>query len=186
MIGSPAKARSSIPNTVNVTEWVRRSNSTGAKPILNFEQFWNDAFLIRLFDGPTPKRRRDFHINTTAEFFFQLQGDLTCTMYQDGEFVTRVCHEGEMLWVPPLVPHLNEREEGSIGLVIHGQREPHSREAMVWYCPECQAQVHRVDYEYDDNLQAWLAPRIREFLTSEALRTCPKCSCVMSDDLGFM
>src|ERR1051325_9655289 len=106
-----------IPRSIDVRDWIRRSNAGNPiKPILNFEQFWDDAFLIRLFDGPTPKARRDFHINTCAEFFFQLQGELTTVLLRNGQFVTEVCREGEMFWIPPLMPHLNQREAGSIGL----------------------------------------------------------------------
>src|SRR5690606_13987106 len=134
---------------VDVLAWVKRSNAAGpSKPMLNFEQFWDDTILIRLFDGPTPAKRRDFHINTTAEFFYQLQGDMACTLMLEGAFVARVCKQGEMFWIPPLVPHRNDRDPGSIGLVIHGQRAPCSVDVMVWYCDECRAEVHRFEYGF--------------------------------------
>lgn len=172
---------------VDVLGWLARSNAAGgAKPILNFEQFWDDAFLIRLFDGPTPKRRRDFHINSTAEFFYQVQGELTCTLLIDGDFVHKTCKQGEMFWIPPLVPHLNEREVGSVGLVIHGQRSVDAVDSMVWYCDGCGETVHRFDYAFEKDLKKLLGPRIREFLASEALRTCKRCGQTLPDDLGFM
>jgi 3-hydroxyanthranilate 3,4-dioxygenase len=175
-----------LSNGVDVREWVRRSNAAGpGKPILNFEQFWDDAFLIRLFDGPTPRTRRDFHINSCAELFFQLQGELTTVLEQNGEFVTQVCREGCMFWIPPRVPHLNQREPGSIGVVIHGQRQPGAKDAMVWYCEGCKTELHRVEYDFEQDLRALLAPRVKAFQAAVELRTCKHCGTVMSDDLGF-
>jgi|GEM_PF-3613051 len=76
---------------VDVAKWVRRSNAAGSdKPLYHFEQFFDGEFLIRLFDGPTAKNRRDFHINTRAEFFYQLQGDMACTLIENDEFEVRV------------------------------------------------------------------------------------------------
>jgi len=186
--GGPLGRRpSSEPTTVNVLDWIRRSNAAGPlKPILNFEQFWDDAFLIRLFDGPTPKGRRDFHVNTCAEFFYQFQGELTTVVLRDGEFVTEICREGEMYWIPPLVPHLNQREIGSIGLVIHGQRQPGAKDAMVWYCEACHAELHRMEYGFEKDLRQLLRPRIQAFQRDVALRTCKACGAILTGDLGFM
>jgi 3-hydroxyanthranilate 3,4-dioxygenase len=176
-----------LPRAVDINDWVRRSIAAGPeKPVLNFEQFWDGELLIRLFDGPTPKGRRDFHINTRAEFFYQLQGDMVCTFIQNEEFTTVTCRQGEMFWIPPLVPHLNEREQGSIGLVIHTQRQPGALDGMAWYCDRCGAQVHRMDYAYDKELRELLGPKIREFAASEALRTCKRCHTVIEGDLGFI
>jgi 3-hydroxyanthranilate 3,4-dioxygenase len=182
-----AEASSPLPSSVDVGEWVRRSIASGpAKPILNFEQFWDGELLIRLFDGPTPKGRRDFHINTRAEFFLQLRGDLVCTLLEGREFVTVKCRQGEMFWIPPSVPHLNEREEGSIGLVIHTKRAPGALDAMAWYCEKCGASLHRMDYAYEKDLRELLGPKIREFAASEQLRTCKQCGTLMSGELGLI
>jgi 3-hydroxyanthranilate 3,4-dioxygenase len=178
---------SSLLKPVDVAEWMRRSVAAGSdKPVLNFEQFWDAELLIRLFDGPTPKGRRDFHINTRAEFFYQLKGDLVCTVIKNDEFVTVTCGEGEMFWIPPLVPHLNEREQGSVGLVIHTQRRPGAFDAMAWYCEKCGTQLHRMDYAYEKDLRELLGPKIREFAASEELRTCKRCGTVMSGELGLI
>ena len=175
-----------LPHSVDVLEWVRRSQaSAGPKPLLNFEQFWDESLLIRLFDGPTPKTRRDFHVNSAPEFFFQLKGELTTVVFRDGEFITEVCREGQMYWIPPLLPHLNHRLEGSIGLVIHGERRPGALDAMVWYCESCQAPVQRMDYAFAKDLRGLLGPRIRAFQASVELRTCKACGSVFTDELGF-
>jgi len=173
--------------SVDVNEWVRRSVAAGPnKPVLNFEQFWDGELLIRLFDGPTPKGRRDFHINTRAEFFYQFQGEMKCTVIINDDFVATTCRQGEMFWIPPLVPHLNEREQGSIGLVIHTKRQPGALDAMAWYCEKCGAQLHRMDYAYEKDLRELLGPKIREFATNDALRTCQRCGTIMQGELGLI
>lgn len=156
------------------------------KPVLNFEQFWDGELLVRLFDGPTPKGRRDYHINTCAEFFYQLEGSMTCTLVENGQFSTVTCRKGEMYWIPPLVPHLNQREAGSIGLVIHTQRAAGALHGMAWYCDTCGAQVYRVDYAYERELRELLAPRLRDFAANAQARTCKRCGTVMPAELGLI
>ena len=177
----------SVLKPVDVAAWVRRSLASSAqKPILNFEQFWDGELLIRLFDGPTPKGRRDFHINTRAEFFYQLEGDMTCTLVVGDEFSTVTCRKGEMFWIPPLVPHLNQREVGSIGLVMHTKRAAGALDGMAWYCDKCSMQVHRVDYAYERELRDLLAPKLRDFAANEQARTCKRCGHVMAADIGLI
>lgn len=172
---------------VDVLAWIAKSRQSGSgKAVLNHEEFWNDGFLVKLFDGPTPVGRRDFHINTSPEFFYQFQGEMRCRLRRDdATFEDVVVREGEMYLIPPRVPHLNQRDEGSIGLVIHDSRQPGALDSIVWYCESCAEQLHRVDYRFED-LQSQLRTFIREFLSSEELRTCRRCGAVMSADQGFM
>jgi 3-hydroxyanthranilate 3,4-dioxygenase len=80
---------------------------------------------------------------------------------------------------------LNERDDGSIGLVIHDARTPGALDSIVWYCEACAEQLHRVDYRFEE-LQRQLRTFFREFLSNERLRTCRNCGAVMSADQGFM
>jgi 3-hydroxyanthranilate 3,4-dioxygenase len=173
--------------TVDVLRWLERSRAAGSgKPILNHETFWEQGFLVKLFDGPTPAGRRDFHINTSPEFFYQFDGEMRCRLRRDdSRFEDVVVGEGEMFLIPAGVPHLNQRDEGSIGLVIHEARKPGALDAIVWYCEECAGQLHRVDYRFEE-LQRQLRTFIRDFLSSVELRTCRRCGAVMSADQGFM
>jgi len=184
---SMSAERASSWKAVDVQAWIRRSLASGTdKPILNFEQFWDEELLVRLYDGPTPKGRRDFHINPRAEFFYQLEGDMTCTLVVNEEFSTVTCRKGEMFWIPPWFPHLNQRESGSIGLVLHTKRAAGELDGMAWYCDRCGAQVHRVDYAYERNLRELLAPKLRAFAANEDARTCKRCGNIMPADIGLI
>ena len=133
-------------SVVDVAGWVAESVARKGKALMSNEMIWNDGFMVTLFDGPTPPERCDFHINTSPEFFYQLRGDMHCRTLEGGRFQDCVVREGEMFLVPALVPHLNSRVEGSIGLVIHQTRAPGAEEAIVWYCERCCHQLHREDY----------------------------------------
>lgn len=172
-------------SVVDVSRWVIESVARKGKALMSNEMVWYDGFMVTLFDGPTPPERRDFHINTSPEFFYQLRGDMRCRVLEDGCFQDRVVGEGEMFLLPALIPHLNSRVEGSIGLVIHQTRAPGAEEAIAWYCEQCCHQLHRENYVFED-LQRQLPIFIRRFLADERLRTCSRCGNVMPADSGVM
>jgi 3-hydroxyanthranilate 3,4-dioxygenase len=171
----------------DVLRWVAEHRSLGDRPLMSHERVWQgaDGFLVMLFDGPTPAERCDFHINTSPEWFYQLVGEMRCRVIEDGKFRDITVEEGEMFLLPPLVPHLNSRERGSLGIVIHQARLPGAKDSIVWYCEGCCHPLHRVDYLFED-LQAQLPVFIRSFLSNERLRTCAECGWVMPAERGMM
>jgi 3-hydroxyanthranilate 3,4-dioxygenase len=174
---------SKLIHTFDVHKWIEDNRPEGERPMMNHEQVWRDGFIVMLFNGATPTLRSDFHINTSPEFFFQLEGDMWCRLLVDGEFVEHTVKEGEMFYIPPHVPHLNRRGDGSIGLVIHQSRAEGAKDVMVWFCDECANQLHRVEYLYPE-LRSNLMAEIDKFLANEELRTCDKCGHVMPADQG--
>jgi 3-hydroxyanthranilate 3,4-dioxygenase len=123
--------------TRDVLKWVEENRSRPDKPLMSHERVWNDGFLVMLFDGPTPKDRRDFHINTSPEFFYQLVGEMHCRVIEDGRFRDLTVKEGEMFMLPANMPHLNSREQPSLGIVVHQARYPGAKDSIVWYCENC-------------------------------------------------
>jgi 3-hydroxyanthranilate 3,4-dioxygenase len=172
-------------STRNVLKWVEENRGKLNKPIMSHERVWADGFLVMLFDGPTPKNRCDFHINTSPEFFYQLVGDMNCRIIESGRRTDLVVREGEMFLLPANVPHLNTRDQGSLGIVVHQMRAPGAKDSIVWYCEECWNQLFRADYVFED-LNAQLPIFVREFLSNEKLRTCQQCRTLMPADRGFM
>lgn len=172
-------------STRNVIRWVEENRSSLTKPTMSHERVWNDGFLVMLFDGPTPKNRCDFHINTSPEFFYQLVGDMRCRVIEDGSFKDITVGEGEMFLLPANVPHLNQRDRGSLGIVVHQTRQPDAMDSIVWYCESCCNQLYRVDYLFVD-LKRQLPIMIERFLGDEKLRTCDRCGTVVPADRGRM
>lgn len=171
--------------TRDVHKWVEENRHRRDKPLMSHERVWYDGFMVMLFDGPTPKDRCDFHINSSPEFFYQLVGDMFCRVLEDGAFRDFTVKEGEMFMLPANVPHLNSRNQGSLGIVVHQTRQPGAKDAIVWYCEKCANQLFRCDYVFED-LQKQLPIFIRQFLSDESLRSCDKCGTVMAADRGYM
>jgi 3-hydroxyanthranilate 3,4-dioxygenase len=171
--------------SVDVLRWVSDHRTLGVRPTMSHDRIWNDGFLVMLFDGPTPKDRSDFHINSSPEFFYQLVGEMRCRVVEESTFRDFVVGEGEMFLLPANVPHLNTRDHGSMGIVVHQQRPPGALDAIVWYCEGCAFVLHRIDYRFED-LRAQLPVMIREFLGNAELRTCKQCGRVMEAERGAM
>jgi len=176
-----------VLHTRDVLRWVEEHRSLQDRPLMSHERVWHgtDGFLVMLFDGPTPPERCDFHVNSSPEWFFQLVGQMHCRVLEQDKFRDITVGEGEMFLLPPLVPHLNVRERGSLGIVIHQTRAPGAKDSIVWYCEGCCHPLHRVDYLFED-LQAQLPVFIRSFLSDEQLRTCSRCGWVLPAHRGQM
>lgn len=174
---------SDLIKTFDVEAWRAQNQSAGERPMMNHEQVWRDGFIVMLFNGATPALRSDFHINSSPEFFYQLEGEMWCKLLIEGVFTEHTVKQGEMFYIPPGVPHLNRRADGSTGLVIHQSRAPGALDAMVWFCDECGHTLHRVDYLYTE-LRSNLMLQIDAFLADASLRTCGKCGHIMPEDQG--
>jgi 3-hydroxyanthranilate 3,4-dioxygenase len=170
---------------IDVLQWIKDSQKRQTDKILNHDTFWNRELIVKMFDGPTPVGRSDFHINTSPELFYQFEGDMFCRLLQDGKFQDHTVGPGQLFYIPPLVPHLNARRQGSIGLAIHQQRSPGALDAVAWYCESCGNQLYRADYLFKDLLEQ-LPPLVRAFLADEEKRTCGSCGWKMPADQGRM
>ncbi len=169
----------------DVKRWMEAQQGASGADLMSHLKVWDDQLIVMLFHGATPAQRSDFHINTAPELFYQLSGEMFCRLVTPEGFKDVVVGQGELFYIPPLQPHLNRREEGSLGLVIHQKREPEALDGMMWFCNQCAHPLHRVDYRYTD-LQANLRAHIRAFLDDEAARTCPQCGDVFPPDQGRM
>ena len=169
----------------DVLAWMRGSRERGSERFLDHETLWNRELIVKLFDGPTPEDRSDFHINTSPELFYQFEGVMFCRLLQDGKFSDHTVGPGQIFYIPPLVPHLNRRPRGSIGLAIHQARAEGALDAVAWYCEHCGDQLHRIDYLFKD-LLGQLPPLVRSFLDDEKKRTCKHCGWIMPAEQGRM
>lgn len=168
----------------DVLRWLAQGKLAQDKPQMNHARVVDDRFIIMVFDGPTPPERSDFHINTAAEFFYQLDGNMDCRIrHDDGRFEDHVVAPGQLFYIPPGVPHRNRREAGSTGLVIHEQRAPDALDTILWYCDGCGHELHRCAYRFTE-LQRNLRTHIDAFLDNEQLRTCSQCARIMPRDQG--
>lgn len=170
----------------DVLAWVEANRHDPERPLMNHQMIWHDAFIVMLFNGATPEHRSDFHINASGELFYQIEGEMRCKlMGGDGVITDHVVGPGQIFYIPPMVPHLNQRDDGSTGLVIHQQRPPGALDGMVWFCQSCGHTLHRVDYRFTE-LRDNLMTHIRAFLANESLRTCTVCHDVFPAEQGYL
>ena len=82
--------------------------------------------------------------------------------------------EGEILLLPPRVPHSPQRFKNSIGLVIERKRLPHELDGFQWYCDNCDALLYE-EYVHLTDIVGQLPPIFDRFYASEENRRCEAC-----------
>jgi 3-hydroxyanthranilate 3,4-dioxygenase len=126
-----------------------------------------------------PNARTDYHIDESEEFFYQLEGDMTLRIVEDGHKRDLPIREGEILLLPSNVPHSPQRPAGTIGLVIEHKRLPHQLDGLVWFCPKCDQKLYE-EFFHLTNLVTQLAPVFDRFYGDPALCTCKACGTVVT------
>jgi len=117
--------------------------------------------------------RRDYHVNSVAELFYQLDGDIVVTVREGADVHDVVVRTGELWLAPAALPHSPQRPVGTIGLVVERARDPGTSEAFRWFCEACGTVV----FEIVDALVDPIALRsaTAEFYASVTARTCRSC-----------
>jgi 3-hydroxyanthranilate 3,4-dioxygenase len=144
------------------------------KPPVGAEMIWRDSqFIVMIIGGPNA--RRDFHVDPSDEFFYQLEGDMVLE-YVDtaGKRQRAPIRQGEVLLLPANTPHSPQRPASSVGLVVERVRGTEEPEAYAWYCERCDAKIHELKRGREDLLLE-LKRVNEEFTASAALRTCKAC-----------
>lgn len=158
----------------NFKDWIDRHQHLLKPPVANRHLFDEKTGMIVMVVGG-PNMRADFHDDPVEEFFYQVRGDMMLKIAEDGAIYDLPIREGEVFLLPPRVRHSPQRpQEGSIGLVVEGNRHGAMRDGFEWYCFECGALVHRVEVELHD-ITKDLPPLYEAFYASEAARTCDAC-----------
>lgn len=169
----------------NIQEWVEK-NKDLLKPPVNNKVLFDDTkdFIVMVVGGPNA--RKDYHINETEEFFYQLKGNITVKIQYEGKAKEVPIKEGEMFLLPANVPHNPIRPEGSIGLVIERIRKgTKCIDGLAWYCDNCNHELKRYQFPLS-NIEKDFLPRFKEFYSSKELRTCKNCGHVMEADKRYI
>lgn len=173
----------SIAKPFNLTQWIEENRDILKPPVGNKNLYPEGTdYIVMIVGGPNA--RKDYHYNETEELFYQLEGNITVRIQENGQPVDMKLGPGDMFLLPPKVPHSPMREAGSIGLVVERIRQPEHRDGLQWYCDNCNHKLHDT-YFHLTNIEKDFLPRFREFYNSEALRTCDNCGTVMETDSRF-
>jgi 3-hydroxyanthranilate 3,4-dioxygenase len=155
------------------------------KPPVGNRNLYRDAgdYIVMIVAGPNA--RKDYHYNETEELYYQLEGDITVRIQEDGKSVDIPIKEGDMFLLPARIPHSPIRPEGTLGLVIELKRKPNENDGLMWFCESCNTKLHEYYFPLE-NIEKDFIPRFKDFYTSNEKRTCSQCGTVMEADPRFV
>jgi len=124
-----------------------------------------------------PNARTDYHINETAEWFYQYKGSMLLKVVdkeQDPPFRDIPIREGEMFLLPPNTPHNPIRFANTVGIVLEQPRPAESKDKLRWYCQNCGEIVHEAAFHCTD-LGTQIKEAVNAFKADDEKRKCGKC-----------
>ena len=166
----------------NLMQWVDDNRHLLQPPVLNQTVYKDSDFIIMIVGGPN--LRTDYHVDPYEEFFYQLEGNMVLKTVEDGKLRDVPIDAGNILLLPPGVPHSPQRPEpGSIGMVVERARPDGVLDAFEWYCANCATRIHRRDVQVRD-IVADLPPVFEEYYGTVAEGVCPGCGTPNPKKLG--
>jgi 3-hydroxyanthranilate 3,4-dioxygenase len=172
-----------IAKPFNLNKWIAENRHLLKPPVGNKNLYVDSGdYIVMIVAGPN--NRKDYHYNETEELFYQLEGDITVYIQEEGKKKTMKLSAGDMYLHPAKVPHSPSRTEGSIGLVIERKRTE-GKDGLLWFCDHCNHKLHEVYFGLNDIENDFLA-HFRDFYGDETKRTCNKCGTVMKTDPRFV
>ncbi|WP_045113380.1 3-hydroxyanthranilate 3,4-dioxygenase [Microscilla marina] len=163
-------------NVHNLLQWVEENKDELKPPVCNKEVYPGGDFIVMVIGGPN--LRKDYHYNEGPEFFYQIKGDITLKVIEEGEFKDVVIKEGEMYLLNPKVPHSPQRPEGTVGLVIEEKRKDYQTDGFQWYCDSCGHKLHD-EYFKLVNIEKQLPETFAKFNGNVELHKCSNCGDVL-------
>ena len=156
--------------------WIDEHRHLLKPPVGNAKVYEDTEFIVMVVGGPNT--RKDYHFNEGEEFFYQIEGDITVKVIDDG--VPKDIHikEGEIFLLPPRTPHSPQRPANTVGLVIERKRAQRELDAFMWFCESCGTKLYEEFLPLTDIVKQ-LPPIFERFYSDESLRTCSKCGSVM-------
>ena len=169
----------------NLQKWIDENRDLLKPPVSNKNLYVEAGdFIVMIVGGPNA--RKDYHYNESEELFYQLEGDITVRIQEDGKAKDIQIKEGDIFLLPGNIPHSPIRGANTVGLVIERVRKGTDlTDGLMWFCDECNHKLHEyrfplVDIEHD------FISRFREFYGSEENRTCDNCGDIMEVDPRFV
>jgi 3-hydroxyanthranilate 3,4-dioxygenase len=163
----------------NLKNWIDENKHLLKPPVANKNLYPEGTdYIVMVVGGPNS--RKDYHFNETEELFYQLEGEITVRIQEDGVRKDVKLKAGDMFLLPPNIPHSPGRTEGSVGLVIERVREGKGfKDGLLWFCDNCNTKLHEVYFELK-NIETDFIHHFDHFYGSTELRTCKNCGEVLS------
>ncbi|KAK6814325.1 3-hydroxyanthranilate 3 [Aspergillus parasiticus] len=171
-----------IPGPLQLTAWLEKNSASLQPPVNNKCLYSGEDFILMAVGGPN--RRKDYHINQTEEWFYQIKGDMLLKIVENGDqFRDVVIREGEMFLLPGNIPHSPRRQGDTIGLVMERKRPVGSIDRLRWYCEnekehgETPALIREEQF-FCENMETQLKDVIEDWMRNESSRECKLCGSI--------
>lgn len=169
----------------NLQKWIDENRDLLKPPVSNKNLYVEAGdFIVMIVGGPNA--RKDYHFNESEELFYQIEGEITVRIQEDGKAKDIIIKEGDIFLLPGNTPHSPIRGENTIGLVIEKVRKGTDLvDGLIWFCDKCNNKLHEYRFPLV-NIEHDFISRFREFYGSEEKRTCSDCGHVMEVDPRFV
>lgn len=164
-----------LPPAINFKKWIDENRHLLKPPVGN-KAIYNDDYIVMVVGGPNS--RKDYHLNQTPEFFYQVEGDIVLKVIEDGKPRDIHIREGEVFYLPPNIPHSPQRGANTVGLVIEQKRAEGMKDGLAWYCENCNHKLYEESFELK-NIEVDLPVIFEKFYSNLELLTCDNCGTVM-------
>jgi len=165
-----------ITRPINFMKWIEENRHLLKPPVGNKCVYEDAEFIVMVVGGPNS--RKDYHFDEGEEFFYQIEGDITVKIQEDGKAVDVPIREGEIFLLPPRVPHNPIRGENTVGLVIERKRRDGELDGLLWFCENCNAKLYEEYFQLGDIMKQFQGI-FAKYYGNEDLRTCNDCGFVM-------
>ncbi len=169
----------------NLQKWIDENRDLLKPPVSNKNLYVEAGdFIVMIVGGPNA--RKDYHFNESEELFYQIEGEITVRIQEEGKAKDIIIKEGDIFLLPGNTPHSPIRGENTIGLVIEKVRKGTDLvDGLMWFCDKCNNKLHEYRFPLV-NIEHDFISRFREFYGSEEKRTCSDCGHVMEVDPRFV
>jgi 3-hydroxyanthranilate 3,4-dioxygenase len=157
---------------INFKKWIDDNRHDLKPPVGNKLVYEDREFIIMVVGGPNS--RVDYHVNAGEEFFYQLEGNMTLRIIEDGRPVDMPINEGEIFLLPPRVPHSPRRPANTVGLVVERKRLPGELDGFEWHCEKCGEKLYEETFVLTDIVKQF-PPIFDRFYANEEHTTCKSC-----------
>jgi 3-hydroxyanthranilate 3,4-dioxygenase len=161
---------------INFKQWIDSNRHLLRPPVGNKLVYTDSEFIVQVVGGPNS--RKDFHVDPAEEFFYQLEGKMVLRIVEDGGILDLPIPAGDILLLPPRIPHSPQRLPNSVGLVVERRRRPGELDGLQWYCENCSNLLYEEFFPLT-SIETQFQPVFNRFFGSLSLRTCKRCHAVM-------
>jgi len=163
--------------SINLKRWIDENRQWLKPPVGNKLVFEDAEFIVMVVGGPNA--RKDYHVDEGEEFFYQVEGDIVVKVVEDGVPRDIAVRQGEVLLLPPRLPHSPQRPAGSVGLVIERKRAEGELDGFQWYCEQCGNKLYEEFVPITDIVKQ-LPPIFERFYESDQNCVCQRCGSKMA------